>query len=229
MAFFWINLVGLKSQSNSQHLSSRKSLKKAKTRKPLRTRREPKLKIVAKTCSDHEFRSSRLSLDRKTHKKTLIEYPLHRSIESDQLETITRDPKCHLSHFDIPSYKPRVPLTKTTLWKPDRDNTNRKVTQSHTLRTFKNFRHRLQEGSARLQKSQDVESNPGPRDAATGQSTANFGQRTSGQTRYRPPQAALQVVTYNVRGITEETKLRHLINHFYKGFLSQNSDFISAL
>ena len=90
----------------------------------------------------------------------------------------------------------------------------------HTLKVFKDFRHIERITFDHLIRSFDVETNPGP-----SQSQGSTRQATS-----QPhSQNALQVVTYNVRGISDESKLRHLLNYFYKGFMNKNRDFICAL
>ena len=40
---------------------------------------------------------------------------------------------------------------------------------------------------------------------------------------------ALRVTTYNVRGLKEEAKLRHLLNYFHKACSSKNKDFVACL
>ena len=69
-------------------------------------------------------------------------------------------------------------------------------------------RKRIQD---RLIRSGNVEQNPGPK-------TANGWQ-----------DSALQVTSYNVRGLNDECKLRHLINHLYQRMRNKNSDLIVCL
>ena len=67
-----------------------------------------------------------------------------------------------------------------------------------------------------LLRSGDVESNPGPTSERTGLGT-------------RAGEVNLQVVSYNVRGIGDEKKCRHLINHFNKTLTSTRIDAIIGL
>ena len=69
----------------------------------------------------------------------------------------------------------------------------------------------------RLMRSGDIESNPGP---------GGLG-KEEGQKR-RPP-ANLMVTSYNVRGLNDEAKLRHLINCLYKDCGGKNTDFVACL
>ena len=62
--------------------------------------------------------------------------------------------------------------------------------------------------------SNDVESNPGPVSHSTNQAAKK---------------SSLNVTSYNVRGLKEETKLRHLLNYFHKKSPGKNSDFIACL
>ena len=64
---------------------------------------------------------------------------------------------------------------------------------------------------AQLLRSGNVEENPGPK--AHG----------------KEHEAALRVTSYNVRGLNDECKLRHLINHLYLGIRNKNSDYIACL
>ena len=68
----------------------------------------------------------------------------------------------------------------------------------------------------RLLQCGDVETNPGPEPNAT----VNNGPKKD---------ADLQVVTFNVRGLGDEKKCRHLINHFNKKYTNKNVDSVIAL
>ena len=68
----------------------------------------------------------------------------------------------------------------------------------------------------RLLQCGDVEVNPGPEPNAT----VNNGPKRD---------VDLQVVTFNVRGLGDEKKCRHLINHFNKKYTNKNVDSVIAL
>ena len=67
----------------------------------------------------------------------------------------------------------------------------------------------------------NVETNPGPGPASASRSQGVQNRTTKGHD--------LQVTTYNVRGLGDENKLRHLINLIYKNGPSKNSDLIFCL
>ena len=74
---------------------------------------------------------------------------------------------------------------------------------------YKNLRHLSSSLGKSLQESGNIEPNPGPRP--------------------QPKQDTdLKVITYNVRGLNDEFKLRHLVNNFYQS-TSKNVDFIACL
>ena len=82
--------------------------------------------------------------------------------------------------------------------------------------TYVNYRHRMVIICTRLRISQDVESNPGP--------------ATQGiQGRDCAPKAPLLVISYNVRGLNDSSKVRHLVNYLYKLNKGKNMDFIAGL
>ena len=68
-----------------------------------------------------------------------------------------------------------------------------------------------------LEQCGDIETNPGPTAAATASPNAS---RSTSSTRSsqvtKPVKPALQIVTYNVRGLGDKKKVRHLVNHCYK-------------
>ena len=80
----------------------------------------------------------------------------------------------------------------------------------------------------RLIRSGNVASNPGPMDARPdGPRQGQQDQRAT--TRTKKPPAAMVVTSYNVRGLNDETKLRHLVNCLYKKCGGKNTDFIACL
>ena len=101
--------------------------------------------------------------------------------------------------------------------------TRTKVERIFTLRKVKEERLTRRHKSALifilLQLSADVEKNPGPQDHEDEQH-----HRTTSRRR-----AQLKVMSYNVRGLNDEKKLRHLINHLYKEDPGKNGDFIVCL
>ena len=76
---------------------------------------------------------------------------------------------------------------------------------------------------ALLMRSGNVESNPGP---PPGREPRNANGTTQVQ---REPEAAIWVTSYNVRGLKEEAKLRHLVNSFHKRMGGKNRDFVACL
>ena len=79
------------------------------------------------------------------------------------------------------------------------------------------FRHASLIVVQRLRVSQDVETNPGPEEL----SGTNRGQQTNN--------SPILVTTYNVRGLNDEAKLRHLLNYFYTRNRGKDMDFIACL
>ena len=71
--------------------------------------------------------------------------------------------------------------------------------------TFRNGRHLSTMSSFRLRRSNDVESNPGPK------------------------RESILVITHNVRGLGDEKKLRHLLHYLQQRKSGKNLDFISCL
>ena len=66
-----------------------------------------------------------------------------------------------------------------------------------------------------LKRSGDVESNPGPEADTAGQAH---------RSQTNPIDATVMVTSYNVRGLNDEKKLRHLINRLYKEDKGKNFD-----
>ena len=77
---------------------------------------------------------------------------------------------------------------------------------------YKNCRHVWMHLEKTLKESHDVEDNPGP----TSQRNSN-------------PKPDLQVISYNVRGLNDESKLRHLVNVCYQIGQGKNTDFVACL
>ena len=75
------------------------------------------------------------------------------------------------------------------------------------LQEFNDGRHVVCVRTLRLMRSEDIESNPGPTHGETGR-IENTG----------------SVVTYNVRGLKDEGKMRHLLNYCHKGADSTKLD-----
>ena len=83
-------------------------------------------------------------------------------------------------------------------------------------KTYSNSRHQSSFLQQWLSVSTDVEKNPGPRDAVRVGDNGNS-------------KAPLMVTSYNVRGLNDSTKTRHLINHLYKLNKGKTMDFIAGL
>ena len=77
---------------------------------------------------------------------------------------------------------------------------------------YKDARHRKSLRDKSIQESGNIHPNPGPMLNADKSSKSN-----------------IKVVSYNVRGLNDEFKLRHLINKFYQSAGGKNSDFIAFL
>ena len=84
------------------------------------------------------------------------------------------------------------------------------------LPLFRDLRHRASTIELHLRSSNDVEENPGP----------VINHTPGSQLSQRGPVVA---VTYNVRGLGEERKLRHLLNFLQQRKMGKNLDFISCL
>ena len=84
---------------------------------------------------------------------------------------------------------------------------NRLIFRLNCRNVYKDRRHRKAHIIETLQESENVEENPGP----------------------KPQQHDIQVISYNVRGLNDEIKLRHLVNLFYKTARGKNQDFIACL
>ena len=76
---------------------------------------------------------------------------------------------------------------------------------------FRDRRHRFSTTLQRLSRSADIESNPGP------------------QQRDQQRNQEVKVISYNVRGLNDEFKLRHLINYSYKASPGPDSDYVVCL
>ena len=76
---------------------------------------------------------------------------------------------------------------------------------------FLNHRHLATMTKQRLRRSSDVEENPGPRQGGPQQNQE------------------VKVISYNVRGLNDEYKLRHLINFCYKAAPGPDNDYIVCL
>ena len=88
---------------------------------------------------------------------------------------------------------------------------------------FKVFRHLALVLDDRLVNGGNVERQPGPFERDREQQGQ---QRHPQQQRSRGTGSSLVVTTYNVRGLKEETKLRHIINHFNKAGSNKNKDLV---
>ena len=80
------------------------------------------------------------------------------------------------------------------------------------------YRHSSEVTTQRLLKSQDVETNPGP--------GSGLGQHSGSHGRNNAP---IRVTSLNVRGLKDESKLRHLVNHFHKPNSNKDIDLIVGL
>ena len=70
-----------------------------------------------------------------------------------------------------------------------------------------------------------MERNPGPSPTSRTRSTSPMSPMSA-----KPGKsfdAALKVISYNVRGLKDENKLRHLLNGFYKRNGGKNRDFMA--
>ena len=78
-----------------------------------------------------------------------------------------------------------------------------------SLKLFRDVRHRKKIKQKILNESGNVEPNPGPGPAPS-----------------RNLDGAIEVTSYNVRGLNDQSKLRHLVNHCYSKGLSKRKDSI---
>ena len=91
-----------------------------------------------------------------------------------------------------------------------------KLKSQKATAVFRNHRHRETTKRRQLRTSNDVETNPGP---------------PSGEipTTCAVHRAPVQAITYNVRGLGDEKKLRHLLNYLQQRKAGKNLDFLSCL
>ena len=113
--------------------------------------------------------------------------------------------------------------SKSKLKLPTHRDRTRKQSYGHNDKLRKtsilSFRSRLRCEAyvkRKLQLSGNIETNPGPRTEERSQ-------------QQQPSESQLQVTTYNVRGLGEEKKLRHLVNALYKTKMNKNSDYVFCL
>ena len=123
---------------------------------------------------------------------------------------------------DIVLLKLNVKVTPTTSPNGKIKERIRKV----KLRLKLSFRQTTMNIDARLLCSADVESNPGPQPVWPRPVGDDAGS-DSGSARLET--STVLVTTYNVRGLKDEKKLRHLINHFNKSVVNKNRDVIVCL
>ena len=97
-------------------------------------------------------------------------------------------------------------------------------TQIKLLNLFKSSRHSLNYRNLRLILAGNVERNPGPQIDA---GPAQHGQ--PGPRQARQPGLPLMLTTYNVRGLNDENKLRHLLNYFHSKDRGKSMDTIVCL
>ena len=101
--------------------------------------------------------------------------------------------------------------TKSNVWK--------KHVLILSFSLYKNERHRDGSIALHLNASNDVETNPGPGpDRNCDRGGHQQGKRTP-----------IMVTSYNVRGLNDQAKLRHLVNHLYKTDKGKEVDFIACL
>ena len=100
---------------------------------------------------------------------------------------------------------PKVPKA-TKVLKPT-ENSNAKSNTCTNNVTLLSFRQRSTLVKMKLMLAGNVERNPGPKP---------------------PKQGSMMVTTYNVRGLNEEKKVRHLFNYFHKA-MSKDKDFVACL
>ena len=87
-------------------------------------------------------------------------------------------------------------------------------------REFLNKRHRTQLTKSLQVRSGNVERNPGPNTHVRDGSGVARGNQVSPD---------VQITSYNVRGLKDEGKMRHLFNQFHRGASSSRSDFFFLL
>ena len=119
-----------------------------------------------------------------------------------------------------PTFKTRAKLDKVCVKKPEIPRSQFITAAHEPHREDDRLRWSLgyAAGDPRLQlqdqlvRSGDVERNPGP-------------ETKGGKER----ETVLKVISYNVRGLNDENKLRHLINYLYQSCRNKNSDFVACL
>ena len=73
----------------------------------------------------------------------------------------------------------------------------------------------------RLSLSGNIETNPGPHDTPVPSTSA-------AATAKKDRTASVLVTTYNVRGLKDEAKLRHLLSHYSKSIVNKNKDVVAC-
>ena len=126
-------------------------------------------------------------------------------VSTNHRTLITKTVMRPLSSFLMPNY-----LLSENNYKYQNDMTN--INPS----VFRNSRHKKTTHITHLLTSNDVEENPGP-------------------ALDRPPDnqaaqhAPIQAITYNVRGLGDERKMRHLLSYLQQRKSGKNRDFIACL
>ena len=127
--------------------------------------------------------------------------------------------------LNLKNFIPRYPRhLKTDLKKQNThypDPTSKSKSQEKSLPKI-SFRHQSFLTRLLLLRCYDVERNPG-------MEPTNGEARSASRTRNDRSTPSLRVTSYNVRGLSDEKKLRHLINSFYAKRLSKEVDFIACL
>ena len=123
---------------------------------------------------------------------------------------------------------------------PDRQSTKNNSSKNNLSQPFRNLdqnswkthkdgAHRLKIFRQQIIRSSDVEENPGPQDLGTGPQAPRMRDRLTTSAMETEKMKQVKIISYNVRGLGDESKLRHLINYCYKIKTGANCDNVICL
>ena len=92
---------------------------------------------------------------------------------------------------------------------------------------YNSLRHISVYKNSRLHRAGDVEENPGPE--ARDRPEVDAQQQQQQQLGTGPAGLPLMLTTYNVRGLNDESKLRHLFNYFHRNDKGKSHDYVICL
>ena len=185
---------------------------------------EPKkcMKNIIGSLSEADFVSPRDSRPISTPHSSLLNKVLGKHLLTEKLSKNKVSSLLGLvlgSRLTIPIAKPtKMKILKISPGKSILKNNSKarplhpkKTRRTTRISVFRDAEHRRRVISQSLRRCPEVEENPGPRPE----------QDTRQAER---PRSQVKVMSYNVRGLNDESKLRHLVNHCYKEVGGKDQD-----